>query len=94
MSRGQDLACLLKSLQLIAEASCKLQEENIKFIWKNSSLFPTLEACASKVKNATQEVPKNAASLGVVSKECVERVSTVFQGLSAYRNLPGAGMRH
>lgn len=91
MSRGQDLACLLKSLQLIAEASLKLQEETVKFIWKNSSLYPTLEACASKVKNATQDLPKNAASLGDVSKEYFERVSTVFQGYSAYRNLPGAG---
>lgn len=91
MSRGQDLACLLKSLQLIAEASCKLQEENIKLIWKNSSLYPTLEFYASKVKNSTQDLPKNATSFGDVSKECYERVSTVFQGFSAYRNLPGAG---
>lgn len=91
MSRGQDLACLWRSLQLIAEASLKLQEENIKFIWKNSSLYPTLEACVSKVKNAAQDVPKNASSFEDVSKECVERVSAVVQGLSAYKNLPGAG---
>lgn len=91
MSRAQDFASILRSLQLIAEASLKLQEENLKFIWKNSSLYPTLEACASKVKNTTQELPKNS-SLGYVSKECLERVSTVFQGISAYRNLPSAGM--
>lgn len=91
MSRGQDLASILRSLQLIAEASLKLQEENLKFIWKNSRLYPSLEACASKVKNVSQELPKNASSFGDVSKECLERVSTVFQGLKAYRNLPSAG---
>lgn len=91
MSRGQDLASILRSLQLIAEASLKLQEENLKFIWKNSSLYPMLEACASKFKNAPQELPKNNSSFGDISKEYLERVSAVFQGISAYRNLPGAG---
>lgn len=90
MSRGQDLAGILRSLQLIAEASLKLQEENLKFIWKNSSLYPTLEACALKVKNAAQELPKNN-SFDDVTKECYERVSTVFQGISAYKNLPSIG---
>lgn len=91
MSRGQDWAGILKGLQLIAEASVKLQEENIRFIWKNSSLRPTIEACASKVKNAPQELPTTISSFGDVSKDCFERASTVFQGISAYKNLPGAG---
>lgn len=94
MSRGQDLTCILRSLQLIAEASFKLQEENVKFIWKYSSLYPSLEACVSKAKSASQDLPKNVSSFGDLSKECVERASTVFQGFNAYRNLPGAGRLH
>lgn len=91
MSRRQDLAGILRSLQLIAEASLKLQEENVKFIWKNSSLYPTLEACVSKVKSAPPGLQKNSFVFRDVTKECLERVSTVSQGFSAYRNLPGAG---
>lgn len=91
MSRVKDLTGILRVLQLIAEASVKLQEENLKFIWKNSSLYPTLEACATKIKNASQELPKNPSSVGDVSKECFERASTVFHGFSAYKNLAGAG---
>lgn len=91
MSARTDLTSILRSLQLIAEASLKLQEENIKFIWRNSSLYPTLAACTSKVNNSSRELPKNFASYRDVGKDYLERVCTVFQSFSAYRNLPGEG---
>lgn len=91
MSRLQDLTGILKSLQLITEASLKLQEENVKFIWKNSSLLSSLETVSTKVKQSSQVFPKNASFFGNESKECFERFSTVIKGISAYRNLPGAG---
>lgn len=91
MFKGQDLAGILRSLQLIAEASVKLQEENAKFIWRNSNVRPMLDAYASAIKYVSTELPKNVPSIGETSKECFERVSTVYQGISAYRNLLGAG---
>lgn len=91
MSRAQDLACLLRSLQLIAEAGIKLQEENFKFLWKNCSYRTAVCSCASTNKGSAKEYSNKPPDIGHIAKESAERLSTVFQGLKAYSNLSDAG---
>ncbi|XP_072398411.1 atypical kinase COQ8B, mitochondrial [Diabrotica undecimpunctata] len=83
MSRAQDLACLLKSLQLIAEACVKLQAEKAKFIWSNSSLRHAAEGCST----ACQKAPKFGGTNPPDLKDSIDRVSTVLHGLKVYTNV-------
>lgn len=82
MSRVQDVLSILRSLQKITEACIKLQEENIRLIWRNSSIRPIAKDCATQAKN----IPKttNAADLISSAKEGVDRVSAVLHGLKVY----------
>ncbi|KAJ8977778.1 hypothetical protein NQ317_001689 [Molorchus minor] len=86
MSRMQDIICILRSLQKVAEAGIKLQEENLKIIWKNSSLRPITEDIASNIRNPPKVNSKSIADIGDTVKEGVDRVLTVAHGLKAYTN--------
>ncbi|XP_074037818.1 ubiquinone biosynthesis protein COQ8, mitochondrial [Leptinotarsa decemlineata] len=86
MSRAHDVACLLRSLQLIAEAGVKLQEENLKYIWKVSSIRPFVENC-SVCKTLPKGSSKTVLEIGDAAKDSIERVATVLHGLNAYKNV-------
>ncbi|VEN36153.1 unnamed protein product, partial [Callosobruchus maculatus] len=81
MSRVQDLASLLRSLQLIAEQCVKLQGQKFNQIWRHSSLKCSEEQCASSLKSVTDA---KGFDLGNTGKETLERISAVVQGLQAY----------
>nr|CAI5861035.1 unnamed protein product [Callosobruchus analis] len=81
MSRVQDLASVLRSLQLIAEQCVKLQSQKLNQIWKHSSLKCSEEQCASNLKSVTGA---KSFDLGHTGKETLERISAVAQGLQAY----------
>ncbi|KAG5887353.1 hypothetical protein JTB14_018368 [Gonioctena quinquepunctata] len=87
MSRTHDLACLLRSLQLIAEASIKLQEESLRHIWKNSSFRPLVENCSATCKIQSNETSKNTLGIGDVAKDSVNRLTTVLHGLGVYKDV-------
>ncbi|CAH1112860.1 unnamed protein product [Psylliodes chrysocephalus] len=76
MSRIQDLASLLKSLQLITEACARLKAKNIQFIWANSSLRYAAENC----KKAPTFQGVSSADIA----EGIGRVNTVLQGIKVY----------
>nr|XP_023012254.1 atypical kinase COQ8B, mitochondrial [Leptinotarsa decemlineata] len=86
MSRAHDVACLLRSLQLIAEAGVKIQEENLKYIWKISSIRPFVENC-SVCKTLPKGSSKTVSEIGDAAKDSIERVATVLHGLHAYKNV-------
>lgn len=90
MSRAQDIACLIRSLQMIAEAGIKLQEENLSFLWKNSSYRTALYSCPTACKDNSRKYAKTS-DIGDIAKESTERLSVVFQGLKAYSSLSDAG---
>lgn len=81
MSRVQDILSILRSLKLISEACIKLQEENIKLIWRNSSIRPIVDVTV----NSTN-IPKtgNVSDLVDSAKEGADRISTVVHGLKVY----------
>ncbi|XP_056637861.1 atypical kinase COQ8B, mitochondrial [Diorhabda sublineata] len=83
MSRVQDFACILKSLQLITEACVKLQTDNIKFVWTNSSIRPTLENCISNGKKSSKFGGTGIPDI----KDSIDRVATVFHGIRVYTNV-------
>lgn len=76
MSRIQDLASLLKSLQLITEACARLKAKNIQFIWANSSLRYAAENC--------KEAPTFEGVSSADIAEGIGRVNTVLQGIKVY----------
>lgn len=88
-SRIQDLACIFRSLQLIAEESIKLQQGNIKFYWENSDVRRTVQSISCK--QSLKEWSQNTSQYGDIAKETTERLSAVFQGLVAYNNVSNAG---
>ncbi|CAH1965303.1 unnamed protein product [Acanthoscelides obtectus] len=81
MSRAQDIASLLRSLQLVTEQSVKLQCQSINQIWKHSSLRCSNGSCASTLKSVADT---KSIDIGSTGKETLERISAVVQGLRAY----------
>lgn len=82
MSRVQDILSILRSLKLISEACIKLQEENIKLIWRNSSIRPIVEDVTVHTKNVPKA--KNVSDLVDSAKEGADRISAVIHGLKVY----------
>ncbi|KAJ8922528.1 hypothetical protein NQ315_007558 [Exocentrus adspersus] len=82
MSRVQDIICMLRALRLIAEAGIKLTEDNVRLIWKNSSIRAIVEDINTQKKDLFQ--PKNISELTGTAREGIDRVATVLHGLKVY----------
>ncbi|KAJ2954010.1 hypothetical protein O0L34_g2223 [Tuta absoluta] len=79
MSYINDLIGVMRGLRMIAEAGVKVQAENTKLIWNNSSIKPILQSCPTNIS-----APKPNIDL---IKEIVERSSVVIQGMTKYSNI-------
>ncbi|XP_017783817.1 PREDICTED: aarF domain-containing protein kinase 4 [Nicrophorus vespilloides] len=90
MSRGQDILAILKSLQSIAEAGLKLNESELKVIWKNSSFKSACQELPQKLK--PDENITNINELLKIINDGTGRLSTVFTGVSQFaRYKPNEG---
>lgn len=58
MSRVNDLFCILRAIKLISEESISLQQNQLKFIWKNSSLRPLSNELISQAQSKIKTIPK------------------------------------
>lgn len=83
MSKLSDLISILRALQIISKASVKLQEENLKFVWKNSSLKPL---AVNLVKQSTNKSkgPKSQVDLPAAVLDSADRVRVVLHGLKEF----------
>lgn len=88
----QDLAAILRGLQSVAHASMKLQESQVKQIWRNSSLKEMAEGLqqngGKSVLNAFNS-PNTQQDLSKQITEILERASMVVEGVKGYVKYTG-----
>lgn len=85
MSRVNDLFCILRAIKLISEESISLQQNQLKFIWKNSSLRPLSNELISQAQSKIKTIPKtNFSDVSSCISENTSRFSTVVRGLNEY----------
>ncbi|XP_068617543.1 atypical kinase COQ8B, mitochondrial isoform X1 [Battus philenor] len=77
MSHINDLLGVIKGLRHVAEASIKLQQENSRTVWSNSSIRPFLQNCPT---NPIKSFKPNAQ----FTTDLVERVFVVLHGFKQY----------
>lgn len=88
MSRGQELAGMLKGMQIVAEALVKSQNAQMRHLWANSSVRAALERNLASVQDCKDKLMKEPGkefeSVGSLVKEAFERGSVVTEGLRQY----------
>lgn len=77
MSHINDLLGVVRGLRLVFEAGLKLQQENSKLIWNNSSVKALIQNCSTNTLTSYKPKPENA-------KDLVERALVVAHGLRQY----------
>lgn len=77
MSHINDLINVVKGFRQIVEAGVKLQQDNAKLIWNNSSIRPLLQTCQSNPLTNFKANPEAA-------KDLIDRAFVVAQGLRQY----------
>ncbi|CAG9763698.1 unnamed protein product [Ceutorhynchus assimilis] len=85
MSTSKDVACILKAVQLIAEAHIKLQKDTLNHICKTSSLSPLIEQCLKD--GATMPERVTVKEIANTVQDGAERINTVLQGLKVYADI-------
>ncbi|XP_013179050.1 PREDICTED: aarF domain-containing protein kinase 4 isoform X1 [Papilio xuthus] len=80
MSQITDLLGVIKGLRQVVEAGIKLQQENSRLIWNNSSIRPFLQNCPT---NAI----KNYKTNEVAPKDILDRVYVVVHGFRKYATM-------
>lgn len=88
MSRSQEIAGMLKGVQIVTEAIVKEQRTYTRYVWMNSSIrealeqnFTNIQGCAGKV---FKDPGKEFEGVGNFVKEAFERSSVVTQGIKQY----------
>lgn len=88
MSRAQDAIVILKGLQLIADASLKIQEKHLNRIWRNSSVRLVITNNVNQFKECSTNFQKNPkdefTKILNSAKETKERICVVAEGLQQY----------
>lgn len=93
MSASKDLACILKSLQLILEAQVNLQKEALNHVWRTSNVRPLIQKCAKDGLKVPNKI--SLAEWANCCKDGSERISVVVRGIQAFTDLPqGNGKRY
>lgn len=77
MSHINDLLGVVRGLRLVVEAGLKLQQENSRLIWNNSSLRPLLQTCPT---NPLTSYKPSSDTTG----DLLERLQVVAQGFRHY----------
>ncbi|CAK1588498.1 unnamed protein product [Parnassius mnemosyne] len=80
MSYINDLLGVIKGLRQVVEAGIKLQQENSRFVWNNSSLKPLLQNCTT---NPIKSYKPNAE----LTKDFIERAYVVAHGFRQYASM-------
>lgn len=85
----QDLAGVLRGVQNVLQAGAKLQENELKIIWLNSSIRSAARELNLRQKpwQGQQSSKSVAPDLASALTETSERISTVLVGLREYSNL-------
>ncbi|ERL86581.1 hypothetical protein D910_03988 [Dendroctonus ponderosae] len=92
MSASKDLACILKSLQLILEAQVNLQRKALNHVWRTSNVRPLIQQCTKDGLKAPDQI--SLADWANCCKDGSERISVVVRGIKAFTDLPqGNGKR-
>ncbi|KAH1019624.1 hypothetical protein HUJ04_009416 [Dendroctonus ponderosae] len=86
MSASKDLACILKSLQLILEAQVNLQREALNHVWRTSNVRPLIQQCTKNGLKAPDQI--SLADWANCCKNGPERISVVVRGIKAFTDLP------
>ncbi|XP_022901536.1 atypical kinase COQ8B, mitochondrial isoform X2 [Onthophagus taurus] len=81
--RSKDLFGVLRGVQSVIEAGVKLQEEELKYIWKHSSIKNLIQDVSKNVNKAS---PKSSEDIVKNFNETIERFSTVAYGIREYIN--------
>ncbi|CAK1554605.1 unnamed protein product [Leptosia nina] len=76
MSHINEFIGILRGLRQVVEAGVKLQQENTKLIWNNSSFKPLIQNCASN--SAKSKLNPD------IPKDILERVLVVIHGIRQY----------
>lgn len=88
MSRSQELAGMLKGMQIVAEALVKNQNTHMSHLWTNSSVRAVLEKNLASVQSCKDKIIKEPGkefeNVGSLVKEAFERGSVVTEGLRHY----------
>ncbi|XP_028156281.1 atypical kinase COQ8B, mitochondrial [Ostrinia furnacalis] len=77
MSHINDLIGVMRGLRLVVEAGIKVQQENSKVIWNNSSIKTVLQNCTPNTLTVYKPKPEDA-------KELLERALVVAHGFRQY----------
>ncbi|CAH0756103.1 unnamed protein product [Diatraea saccharalis] len=77
MSHINDLIRMVRGLQLVIEAGIKLQQENSRIIWNNSSLKTITQNCPTNPISAYKPKAEDA-------KDLLERAAVVAQGFRQF----------
>ncbi|XP_014366241.2 atypical kinase COQ8B, mitochondrial isoform X1 [Papilio machaon] len=80
MSQISDLLGVIKGLRQVVEAGIKLQQENSRLLWNNSSIRPFLQNCPTNTI-------KNYKANEVAPKDIIERVFVVAHGFRKYATM-------
>ncbi|XP_048516510.1 atypical kinase COQ8B, mitochondrial [Dendroctonus ponderosae] len=86
MSASKDLACILKSLQLILEAQVNLQRKALNHVWRTSNVRPLIQQCTKDGLKAPDQI--SLADWANCCKDGSERISVVVRGIKAFTDLP------
>lgn len=83
MSHINDLLGVVRGLRLVLESGLKIQQENSKLIWNNSSIKALVQNCPTNTLTASKPQPDDA-------KDLMERALVVAHGLRQYAamNIP------
>lgn len=88
MSRSQELAGMLKGMQIVAETLIKTQNAQMRHLWANSNVRTALEGNLANLQQckdtAMKDPKKQIERVGHLTKETFERSSTVVAGLRQY----------
>ncbi|XP_041986302.1 atypical kinase COQ8B, mitochondrial [Aricia agestis] len=77
MSHINDLIGIVKGFRMVVEAGIKLQQENTRLIWNNSSIKPLIQGCPT---NPITNIKPNPD----IAKDLFERALVVAQGFRQY----------
>ncbi|XP_013133244.1 PREDICTED: aarF domain-containing protein kinase 4-like isoform X1 [Papilio polytes] len=80
MSHLTDLLGVVKGLRQVVESGIKLQQENSRLVWNNSSIRPFLQNCPTNTI-------KNYKANEVAPKDLIERVFVVAHGFRKYATM-------
>lgn len=80
MSHINDFLGIIRGFRQVIEAGIKLQQENTKFLWNNSSIRPMLQNCS------TNPI-KTYKSDALLTSDLIERVFVVCHGFRQYATM-------